>query len=216
METKNPQPTHEKRTRRKEQRPTEIVQAALEVFSEVGFGNAKISDIATRAGAAKGTVYLYFETKEELFEAVVRQFIKPVFAGAQQIAESFPGSATELLTRLIERVYSEMANSPQRRGILRILIAEGGRFPHLAEFYHREIISNVQNLVRGILQRGVDAGEFRPTAVRDFHGVLLGPVMLAAVWKMTFDRFAPLDIESFAQAHIDLILNGLRSNSQKL
>lgn len=202
--------TKSKPVRRKTQRPTEIVQAALEVFAEEGFARATITQIAQRAGAAKGTVYLYFETKEQLFEAVVHEHIKPVFAAAEQIVGSFPGPASELLTRLLERIYQELANSPLRRGIMRILIGEGERFPRLTEFYHREIICSAQSLLRSVIQKGIDSGEFRRAGVLDFPATVMGPVMLAAIWKMTFDRFDPLRLDDFARAHIDLVLNGLR------
>ena len=199
----------EKRKRRKDARPSEIVQAALEVFTELGFAQAKVTDIASKAGVAKGTVYLYFKTKEELFEAVVRDFIQPVFQDVAKMVDALPGPASQLLKMLIMRLYHSLPNSPERRGILRILLSEGERFPHLTEFYHREIISGAQQLVRRIVQRGIDAGEFRQSMAGDFPATIMGPVMMAALWKMAFDRVAPLDLEAFAEAHIDLVLHGL-------
>ncbi len=201
--------------RRKDQRPEEFVQAAMEVFCESGFANAKISDIARRAGAAKGTVYLYFKTKDELFEAVVREFIRPVFACTQEIVASFEGSTKELLTVVIERAYSEIVENERRRSIMRILVSEGQRFPNLTAFYHRAIIAGAEQTMRGILKRGIDRGEFRQALAADVPGVVVGPVVMAAIWKMIFESTAPLDLKKFAKAHIDLVLNGLLDRTQQ-
>lgn len=201
--------TEEKRTRRKEARPAEIIAAALEVFADVGFAQAKISDIAKRAGVAKGTVYLYFQTKEELFEAAVRHYIKPVFSEMSQRVQAFPGPASELLRLLIQQIYQHLPRSPERRGIMRILIAEGGRFPQMTEFYYREVIAGAQQLMRGVIQRGIDSGEFRELPASNFPMAVMAPIMLATIWKMSFEQVAPLDLEQLCAAHIDLVLNGL-------
>ena len=195
--------------RRKEQRPLEILRAAIEEFSEQGFAHTTISAIAKRAGAAKGTVYLYFDTKEALFEEAVRQFIKPLFAGLQSTAGQFQGSSRELLTLLIKRVYSEMVETAERRAIMRIVIAEGQRFPHVSEFYYREIIQHAQKMLKRILEQGIASGEFRETLARNFPAVIMGPVMLAAVWKMTFETASPLNVPKYLDAHLDLIMHGL-------
>lgn len=195
--------------RRKEQRPLEILRAAICEFTEQGFAHATISAIARRAGAAKGTVYLYFATKEALFEEAVRQFIKPLFTGIRATVDQFPGSHRELLTLLIKRVYAELVETEERRSIIRIVIGESHRFPQLGEFYYREIIQHAQQMLRSILERGIEAGEFRDSTARNFPAVLMGPVMLAAVWKMTFESAQPLDVGPFSEAHLDLILDGL-------
>lgn len=195
--------------RRKEQRPLEILRAAIDLFGEQGFAHTTISAIAKRAGAAKGTVYLYFETKEALFEEAVRQFIKPMFSGIKLSVDRFPGTNRELLEMLIRRVYAELVENEERRAIIRIVISEGQRFPHLGQFYHREIIQHAQKMIGQILQRGVAAGEFRESLAKSFPAVLMGPVMLAAVWKMTFDTAQPLNVQRFCEAHLDLIMQGL-------
>ena len=199
-----------RRQRRKEARPGEIVRAAMEVFAEVGFGAAKVAEIAKRAGVAKGTVYLYFQTKDELFEAAVRAHMNPAYARVEEIASSFPGSASEMLVQFVGRLYAEMADNAARRTILRILIAEGERFPSLTVFYHREFIARAQRLVRQIVQRGIEQGEFRPTAAMDHPGAIIGPAVMAAVWRMTFEAAEPLDTAAFSAAHLDVVLNGLR------
>lgn len=199
----------EKRTRRKDERPAEIVQAALEVFSEVGFANARISDIAKRANAAKGTVYLYFETKDDLFRGVVRANLASVFSQLKEMSASFPGTCGELLCEVIRRGYRDLASNPTRRAILRILIAEGERFPQLTELYHREILSGAQLMIKKLIQRGIDEGEFRDTPAKNFPHLIVGPVVLSSVWKMIFDKYDPLDLEKLADAHVEFLMSAL-------
>ena len=202
-------PKSKKPTRRKDDRPLEIIQAAIEVFAEKGFAGARIEEIAKRAGAAKGTVYLYFDTKDKLFEAVVREYISPFLKGTEDMVSDFPGPASELLRKVIERAYSELVSNQQRRAIMRILISEGSRFPQLSQFYYQEILAGAERMLRRIIERGIQRGEFRNAPALDVPQVLMGPAIMAAVWKMTFDTAAPLPLKKFAQAHIDLVLHGL-------
>lgn len=199
-----------KRQRRKAERPAEIIQAAMDELAEKGFADAKIQEIAARAGVAKGTVYLYFETKEQLFEAIVRDRIKPVFEQVQNMADHWTGPIAELLAEIIQRFYAEMIENEQRRMILKTLISESGRFSELASFYHREVIVGAREMLRNLIERGIEQGEFRPTPISKEPAVIMGPAMFAAVWKMTFDDTEKLKTKQFLQAHIDLIVHGLR------
>ncbi|MDF1812347.1 MAG: TetR/AcrR family transcriptional regulator [Verrucomicrobiales bacterium] len=206
----NPPDEHNlKPTRRKADRPDEIVQAAMEVFLQVGFARAKVTDIARKAGAAKGTVYLYFTTKDHLFEAVVRRFIGPMLNQMDAYVSNFKGTSRELLSGAILICYEQLADNPTRRAILRIMISEGHRFPGLVEIYHRDVVSAALNTMRRIIDRGVRSGEFRPTAAKDFPQVIVGPVMMSAIWKLTFDNIAPIDISKVAESHLDLLFEGL-------
>ncbi len=199
-----------KRKRRKDARPSEIVAAALAVFAEQGFAGAKIEEIARRAGVAKGTVYLYFATKEALFEAAVRENISPIFARLDSLSRQPAASAGERLTAVIHRVYAELIENPARRIIMQILIAEGSRFPQLTAFYHVAVISQAQKMLKRLLKQGVASGEFRQTPALKHPEIIMSPAMMAVVWKMTFDHIAPLAMKPYLQAHIDLVLNGLR------
>lgn len=202
-------PQSDKRTRRKELRPQEIIEAAVGVFAEFGFAGAKMDEIARRASAAKGTIYRYFDTKEALFEAAVKERISPMFHQMQEVAAKWQSGYEELLRQLIGKLYAELISNPDRRVLIKILISEGDRFPQLTAFYYGEILSKAKQLLRHILNAGVEAGEFRPTPAQQIPDVLIGPAILAAVWKMTFDHVDPLDIDAFRQAHIDVLLNGL-------
>src|SRR5262245_37923422 len=145
--------------RRKDARPAEILDAALDLFAERGFAATRMDDVAARAGVTKGTVYLYFKTKEELFKALVRAELLPNLAAVEQAAGTEP--AADLLERLVH-MWTERV-LPSRVGVLpKLIIAEAGNFPELAKFYLHEVIHRGLALVRGVIARGVAAGEFRP------------------------------------------------------
>ncbi len=201
----------QKRQRRKDARPQEILEAAMETFAEQGFAGAKIEEIARRAGVAKGTVYVYFATKDALFEAMVRENISPIFERLETLVQASEASAGELLTAIVSRIYTELIDNPARRVIMQILIAEGSRFPHLTEFYHNEVLAKGKHILRTLVSRGIASGEFRPSFPLTNPEVIMAPAIMAAVWKMTFESIAPLNMEHFIASHLDLVLNGLRN-----
>ena len=198
------------RRRRKEARPAEIIEAGLAEFAEKGFAAARLDDVAARAGVAKGTIYLYFPSKEALFEAVVLSRISPVLDGLQDGIAAFPGSTEDLLRTLLTRIYREILGS-DLHVVIQMIIAEGGRFPAIAETYHRQIISKGRLVLDRIVARGVARGEFRAGAGADLPMVILAPALMAAIWRMTFERFDPIPPERFLAAHLDIVLNGLRA-----
>ena len=198
-----------RRERRKDERPAEILQAAVDEFSENGFANAKIQSIATRADVAKGTVYLYYTTKEEIFEAIVRDRIQPVFAVATAMSEQWQGSQAELLRQIITHFYGQMIENEERRMILKTLISEGERFGELAAFYHREILVGARKMLRELIRKGIESGEFRDGAYAKEPMILVGPAIFAAIWKMTFDSVEKLNTRRWLDAHIDTILQGV-------
>ena len=150
--------------RRKNARPEEIISAALEVFADRGFAATKLEDVARRAGVTKGTIYLYFENKEALFKALVRETIVPVIEQGEALAKSFTGSARDLFEQLI-REYFRLVGDTSLSGIPRLMIAEARNFPQLARFYYEEVITRGHRLMGGVLERGIKAGEFRKVDV---------------------------------------------------
>jgi AcrR family transcriptional regulator len=197
------------RRRRKEDRPAEILSAALDCFAERGFAATRLEDIAARAGVSKGTLYLYFSGKEELFKALVRQELLPNIERLEAAAAG-PGSAVEMLGRLVA-VWAEYV-VPSRISVLpKLVIAEAGNFPELAKFYLQEVIQRGLRLLRSILRRGVEAGEFRPIDVEHTAFCVVGPLLLSVLWKHTFDAHAdsPLDVKALCQAHLEALLNGI-------
>ena len=198
------------RRSRKEARPSEIVAAALGVFAEKGFAASRLDDVAERAGVAKGTIYLYFETKEALFEAAVREIISPLLDRVGVAVRDPDASSEALLQLVIGTIYTELVGT-ERRQIMRMLIAEAGRFPQLVAYYYQNVVGRGKAIIRDIVERGVASGEFRAGPFTSHPEVILGPAIMAAIWKMVFDPLDPLDLDGFMQAHIDLALNGLRA-----
>lgn len=150
-----------KRERRKEARPGELLDAALDLFVEKGFAATRSEEVAARAGVSKGTLFLYFQSKEELFKAVVRENISGRFTEWNAEFEAFEGTSAEMLTYCLN-VWWERVGATKASGITKLMMSEAKNFPDLAAFYQQEVIQPGQTLIRRILQRGIDRGEFRP------------------------------------------------------
>ncbi len=208
--------THTKRTakprwhRRKEARPGEIVAAALEVFVERGFEATKLADVARKAGVTKGTVYLYFESKEALFKAVVRETIVPVIAQGEALARSFTGSARELVERLV-REYWRLVGETALAGIPKLMMAEAATFPELTRFYYEEVVTRGHRLMASVIERGIKNGEFRPVNVMVAAKLAMSPLMHAVVARLAFASCMPegFNVRAYLDTHIDLYLHGI-------
>jgi AcrR family transcriptional regulator len=198
---------------RREVRRRQLLDAALEVFAEKGFSAARIDDVAARAGISKGTLYLYFASKEELFKAVVRQALLPGLTRVERLLAAHPGAAAERIRAVIGQIGALLQNT-QIGVIPKLVIAEAGNFPELARFYHREVISRGLGLLGAEIERGVARGEFRPLDPAHGARLLVAPVLLAAIWKSTFEPHAgaPLDAPAFLAAALDVLLRGLRAD----
>ena len=196
--------------RRKEERPQEILAAAFEEFATHGYSGARLEDVAKRGGIAKGTIYLYFKDKEGLFRAVVRSLIHPVFEKLAAFFGTFSGSAEELLGELLSRHYAQVVRNEKARAILRLLIAESGKFPQLSDIFHREIIDPGVTALRQLLQRGMRSGEFRKTKAKDFPQILIAPGVLAILWILILGERHQLDLDAYMRAHKEFVLYSLR------
>ena len=203
------------RRRRKEQRPAEIIDAALEEFGRRGFAATRLEDVAERVGVTKGTIYFYFKDKEELFKAAARSSLMPALKEVEALSTSFEGSAEELLRAHYGALYRLLLKNPRAQQILRLLIAEGPQFPELVDFYYRDIVSRGLSIVTRVIERGVERGEFRRTRVTDFPQVMFGPVMTAMVWSLLMLKKHPIDFDAYARTHLDLVLNGLKATKAK-
>src|SRR5215212_5580817 len=202
------------RRRRKEARPAELVQAGLQEFAIHGFAGTRLEDVARRAGVVKGTIYRYFTDKEALFLAAVRTEVAPIFEQMTGFVDAYPGTTRELLTLIFETVHRQLVNS-DLRVLVRIIIAEGERFPALTELYYAETVSKGRALLERIVARGIARGEVRPGPAADLPLVLVAPAIMAAIWRMTFDRHAHISADAFLQAHMDLVFNGLLTPEPK-
>lgn len=197
--------------RRKDARPSELTAAALELFVEKGFAATRLEDVAARAGVSKGTLYLYFDSKEELFKAVIQSAVLPVLAEGEQIFENFSGSASDLLRELVNGWWRLFGSTPLS-GIPKLMISEAGNFPAITQYYHDNVIVRGKRLFARALERGIASGEFRPIDVEYACQVLLGPLVLKVLWRHSFALCVPkdLDPERYLATCIDIVLDGVR------
>jgi AcrR family transcriptional regulator len=196
--------------RRKEARPGEILAAALACFAERGFAATRLEEVAARAGITKGTLYLYFRSKEELFKAVVRQSLVPSIARAETIVAQSHEPSMALIERLLLQ-WAELATTPLG-AIPKVILTEAGNFPELARFYHEEVVRRGMAVFQAVLRRGVERGEFRPLDGELVTRCLIAPLLLAMLWRHSFEAHAKgaLEITALCRTHIDLLTHGLR------
>jgi AcrR family transcriptional regulator len=198
--------------RRKEARVPEILEAALACFAQKGFAGTRMDDIARKAGITKGTIYLYFDSKESVFKALARASIGEQLAAVRTMVDNFPGSSAELL-RLVLTTMGGFVRTSDRVILPKMLLAEAGNFPELAKFWREEIIERGITLFGSIIQRGVARGEFRPIAPEHAARLCVAPILLIAIWRTTFAQFdtQPYDYEGLIQAHLQTLLQGLEA-----
>jgi AcrR family transcriptional regulator len=208
--TKNTNKSETRWRRRKVQRPDEILKAALDCFAESGFAATRLDEIARRAGVSKGTLYLYFSSKEEIFKAVVRAELIPNLANMEKILADANISASESLRRLLQFL-SKIFVSSKISAIPKLIISEAGNFPELARFYHDEVASRGIGLISGIIRRGIEKGEFRPLNIEYTVYIVIAPMLFAVIWKHSLEPHTgrKINIETLFESHIDLILNGM-------
>ncbi|MCW5653759.1 TetR/AcrR family transcriptional regulator [Hydrogenophaga sp.] len=202
----------QRRTRRKEARPGELLDAALALFVEKGFASTRVEEVAARAGVSKGTLFLYFPSKEELFKAVVRENIAGRFAEWNLELQGFSGNSAELV-RYSLHVWWERIGMTAASGITKLVMSEAGMFPEIAAFYQQEVIAPGHDLLRRILQRGIDRGEFRPMQLDYAVYSLIAPMIFLLMWKHSMAPCAPasqqIDPIGFIDSQVDLLLDGM-------
>jgi AcrR family transcriptional regulator len=200
---------HPTRSRRKEARPAEIIAAALASFAERGYAATKLEDVAAAAGISKGTIYLYFPTKEDLFRAVVRQAVLPNVEAAEANLASHTGSSADMLRMLAQRFL--LLLDSDLTAVPKLVLAESGNFPAIAQFYADTVLRRAFRLVEDILTRGMQRGEFRQMDVHATLPLFAGPFLLLALWKHSLGRHTDLtfDPRAVADAHIGVLLRGL-------
>ena len=199
-----------KREQQKEARRVAIIEAALEEFTSQGFTATKLEDVAVRAGIGKGTIYLYFNSKEDLFEEVVRRTLLPDRKLLSTYVTDFEGTTAELLTNHFRFMYSFMQHEKVPPLIAKVL-GEIARFPQLSQFFYDEMISHSQAMLESIIARGIQSGEFRESARNMHHQILIAPALLGVIWNLQFKRQAPLDFAVYSEMHIDFILRALKA-----
>lgn len=197
-------------TRRKDERAPEILDAALACFSEKGFAATRMEDIARRAGISKGTIYLYFESKQAVFKALARAHVAGRVDEIRGHIEAFEGPTPDLLRLVLYRVGSLITEN-DIVVLPRLVLAEAGTFPELAEHWRREVVDKGLALWESIIHRGQARGEFRAVDASYAARLCIAPLILAALWLSFFSRFdaTPYDYRGLIDAHIDVLLRGL-------
>jgi AcrR family transcriptional regulator len=198
-----------KRARRKAERPAEILDAAFEEFVKNGYAATRLEDVAARAGVTKGTIYFYFETKERVFDEMIRYKSQDFFPELGSYAEKLEGSYNSRLRSLIVFVYRKIAEDRTSRETLRFLIAEGSRFPDLVDRHYEEFMRPVMDQFQKVIEAGVAAGEFRASPASTFTEIVMSPALLLSVWSLLFGTRKQIDVAVFTDASIDLIMQGL-------
>lgn len=196
--------------RRKEARPQEILEAALSVFAEKGFAASRMDDIAARAKVSKGTIYLYFESKEAVFRALVREMLVPRLNEVEATIRAHQGPSPALLAGIL-RIMGNFVATSDRVVLPKMVIAEAGNFPDLARIYREELIDKGLFLFGSVIAKGIERGEFRAVAPEHAARLCVAPLLIAAIWRTTFSSLdaQPYDYAGLIETHIETLLKGL-------
>lgn len=195
------------RSARSAARREAILTAALDEFAKRGFAAARLDDVAARAGVAKGTIYLYFSDKENLFQELVRAMLAPLVSDLEAMGGRdmpLPALAEHMADLFVREIFET-----RRKDVIRLMISEGRRFPKLAEIYYREVLGRAIAAMRATLRRPAERGEV-PKALVQFPQIIVAPGLVAIIWSGLFDRYEPLDVRAMMKAHIELLFAGSR------
>jgi len=203
-----------KQRRAPTERPKEILDAALELFVERGFAGTRLDDVAEQAGLSKAAIYLYFEDKMALFQGVIRQAVVSNFSMVETMLAAHRGSVAELIPPMLQFMASRIEETPLA-SIAKLVIAESRAFPEIGRFYLKEVIGRGIPLFEGLIRRGIEQGDFRAVDPMLTVRSMVGPMLLAVLWKTVFEPIGAekLDVKALAQHHADLMLHALRPTS---
>ena len=211
MSTLNPSPRKTRRwERRKKARPQELLIAALESFVEHGFVATSMEDVAKRAGVAKGTLYLYFPSKDDLFKAVIREKMLPILGGIETVIDNFEGDSVSLFREIVLGWWEQSGNFSSS-GISRLMLTEACNFPELAKFYHDEVVLRCNEIIGRVLRRGVERDEFRKLDTPHLTEVIVAPMIMLMILGHSFgaDRIKSISPTAYLDHFIDLCMHGL-------
>ena len=197
------------RAERAADRRQAIIEAALDEFISRGFTATRLDDVAKRAGVAKGTIYLHFRDKELMFEELIRTALVPLI-GRLHAPPAIGGSVRDAVEGFARAFIQDVA-STRRGDIVRLIVAEGPRFPSVADFYYREVVSRGLAAVRALIELGVARGEIRQRNLAYFPQILVAPAIVAVIWQSLFSRHAPLDATEMLRVHLDMIFGERRT-----
>jgi AcrR family transcriptional regulator len=210
-----PDPGEPKFRRRKADRPGEIIAAAIMVFAEKGFAAAKLDEIARQAGVSKGALYLYFETKEDIFRAVVARAIAPNMQAIRAMIAAHPGPIGDLLRLVAERVGGLIESLPVG-GVIKMVIGEAGNFPELARVWHDDLVAHALGALTDAIRAAQARGEVRPGDPRTYALQVIAPLLVGVIWRETFVPVGaePFDLRALARQHVETLIAGLTSRPE--
>jgi AcrR family transcriptional regulator len=198
------------RAERAAERREAIIEAAMDEFIARGFAATRLDDVASRAGVAKGTIYLHFKDKEALFEELIRTAIVPLVNRLAAGPPPIGGSVRDMIEGFV-RTFLHEVTTTRRGDIVRLIVAEGPRFPEIADFYYREVVSKGLAGMRAAIALGIARGEIRNKDLAQFPQILIAPAMIAVIWQSLFSKHAPLDAIEMFRVHLDLIFGERRT-----
>lgn len=204
-------------TRRKDARPAEILDAALDLFIEKGFAGTKMEDIARRAGVTAGTIYRYYPGKEDMLKAVITNSLVISIEEGEQIFAACQGNARERLA-LVVRGWWQLVGATRASGVSKLMLSEAGNFPELARYHREAVIERGEKMIASAIQYGISTGEFRPQPLDIAVKLVVAPVVMAMLWKNApgVCTTENLDFERYLEAVIETLLFGLGSHSDPM
>ena len=197
------------RAARAAERRQAIIDAALDEFISRGFTATRLDDVAKRAGVAKGTIYLHFRDKEALFQELIRTALVPLIG--RLASPPPPGGSVRAALERFAQTFAEEVVSTRRGDIIRLIVAEGARFPSISDFYYREVVSRGMEAMRSMIELGISRGEIRQKSLTGFPQIVVAPAIVAVIWQGLFGRHAPLDAIGMLRVHLDLIFGERRT-----
>lgn len=203
-----------RREQKKQNRRAALLDAALDIFVDQGYAAARMDDVAQRAGVSKGTLFLYFESKEALFKSLVHDKLTSLFAEGAIEVSRYTGSTGEMLLELM-LTWWQRYGSTKSSGISKLIMSEASHFPELARFYQEEVMEPGRRLMGSVIERGIARGEFRSVDVASAVHSIAAPLLFLVMWKHAMAPCAPahvqIDPESFIRQHVELLLQGLKT-----
>jgi len=198
------------RAERAAERRGAIIEAAMDEFIARGFAATRLDDVAKRAGVAKGTIYLHFKDKESMFEELIRTAIVPMITRLWGTPPQ-PGASVRDLVEGFAKTFIEEVATTRRGDLVRLIVAEGPRFPAVADFYYREVVSRGLGGMRALIELGIARGEIKQKNLARFPQIMVAPALIAVIWQSLFSRHAPLDALEMFRVHLDLIFGERRT-----
>jgi AcrR family transcriptional regulator len=204
-----PKPASNRAERAAERRGA-IIEAAMDEFIARGFAATRLDDVAKRAGVAKGTIYLHFKDKESMFEELIRTAIVPMITRLWGTPPQ-PGASVRDMVEGFAKTFIEEVATTRRGDLVRLIVAEGPRFPAVADFYYREVVSRGLGGMRALIELGIARGEIKQKNLARFPQIMVAPALIAVIWQSLFSRHAPLDALEMFRVHLDLIFGERRT-----